>query len=115
MDDHRSAEARLKGLLLPCVFLLVVLIRLELLRRKILLGVFALVRGVSSLFFSGRLALVLKVEPDGLLEVTLDGAALVLAFESIVDLDVDFGSVEGAIAMVEGPRLAVAVQSCLKL
>lgn len=115
MDNHWSSEAGLERLLLPSVLLLIVLIWFEFLRAQNLLGVFTLVGSVCGLLFSGRLALILQVEPDWLLEVALDRAALILALESVKHLNIDFGSVESTISMVEGPRLAIAVERGFEL
>mmetsp|Transcript_14766 Transcript_14766/g.40378 ORF Transcript_14766/g.40378 Transcript_14766/m.40378 type:complete len:603 (-) Transcript_14766:35-1843(-) len=49
---------------------------------------------------------VLEPEPDRQLEVELDGGALVLAAEGVVDVEVDLGAVEGAVLGVELPVLA---------
>lgn len=46
---------------------------------------------------------VLQVEALGELEVELDGSALVGSLEGILNSDVDFGAVEGAVAGVELP------------
>ena len=55
------------------------------------------------LLISATLRLVLQVESDRLLEVNLDGAALVLAFERVVHLYINFWSIKGAISMIKGP------------
>ena len=44
---------------------------------------------------------VVKVEPDGQLEVQLDGGALVLPLEVILQRDVNLGAVEGSVPLVE--------------
>ena len=46
---------------------------------------------------------VLQIEADGELEIELDGGALVDAVHGIHDLDVDLGTVEGAVAGVDAP------------
>ena len=53
---------------------------------------------------------VAQVEPPGQLEVKLDGGALVLSLERVLQGDVDLGAVEGAIAGVELPRQSSAIQ-----
>ena len=68
----------------------------------------------SSLLFSCTLSLVLQVESDGLLEVNLNGAALVWSVKRIIDLAVDFGSVECAVTVVEGPRQSANVEGLLE-
>lgn len=56
----------------------------------------------------------MQVEANRLLEVDLDRSALVLPSQGIVDLAIDFGSVEGAIAMVERPGQSRVIQSQFK-
>jgi hypothetical protein len=46
---------------------------------------------------------VLQVELDGKLKVELDGGALKGTTEGVANFDVDFRSVEGAVAFVELP------------
>mmetsp|Transcript_19999 Transcript_19999/g.47643 ORF Transcript_19999/g.47643 Transcript_19999/m.47643 type:complete len:307 (+) Transcript_19999:625-1545(+) len=58
---------------------------------------------------------VLEAKPDGQLEVELDGGALMLATQRIEHVDVDLGSVEGAVLGVQLPLLAVAVERGLEL
>lgn len=89
----------------------VVLVGLESLRWQnlLLLLFFVLAGGVGGLLFSRSLALVLKIKPNRLLEVNLDGATLVLSLKRIIHLDVDLRSVEGAVTDVVGPRLAESV------
>ena len=53
---------------------------------------------------------VAQVEPPGQLEVKLDGGALVLSLERVLQGDVDLGAVEGAVAGVELPRQSSAIQ-----
>jgi len=48
------------------------------------------------------------------LEITLDGTALVISAERIVNLDIDLWSVESAISVVELPWLAKLDQSIFK-
>lgn len=48
------------------------------------------------------------------MEIDLDGTALVLTVESIVDLHVDLGTIEGTVTVVEGPGLTEGVKSLLK-
>ena len=55
--------------------------------------------------------LVLQVEALGQVEVELDGPALVLAFQGVVDLDIDFRAVEGPVARVDFPGLAQVLQA----
>ena len=114
MDDHRSAEAGLQGLLSPDELGGVVLVGLEHLAVKGHLLLLTLVSRNLRLLFGGVLALVLEVEADGLLEVNLDGSALVLAVESIVDLHIDLGAVESTVAVVESPGLAEGVEGVLE-
>ena len=105
MHNDWPAEARLELLFLPGVLLSVILIgwedlRVELCLLLVCLGPFL---GYSSLLLCRGLALILQVEANRLLEVDLDRSALVLPLQGIVDLAIDFGSVEGAITMVERP------------
>ena len=79
---------------------------------NLFLALLLLVNG--GLLFSCTLSLVLQVESDGLLEVNLNGAALVWSVERIIDLAVDFGSVECAITVVEGPRQSANVEGLLE-
>ena len=74
MDDNRSSETLLEGLLLPEEFFLGVLIDLEELAVEFNLALFNCL--VGRLFFGCSLTLILKVEPDWKLEITLDGTAL---------------------------------------
>ena len=115
MDDDRSAEAGLQLLLLPGVFLSIVLIGWENLRGKLgLLALLSFLGGNLSLFFSSVLGLILQVEADGLLEVDLDGAALIWSLEGVVDLTIDLGSVERTITVIEGPGHTTGVESLLE-
>ena len=56
------------------------------------------------------LALVGQVEALGQGHVQLDGAALPGPAQGILDVDVDFGTVEGAVALVDDVFLAVILQ-----
>mmetsp|Transcript_5306 Transcript_5306/g.16654 ORF Transcript_5306/g.16654 Transcript_5306/m.16654 type:complete len:469 (-) Transcript_5306:558-1964(-) len=67
----------------------------------------ALGEGVLGL---GTRALVRQIKTDGQLEVELNGRALVRPLESVVHAHVDLGAVEGAVALVELPRLAERVE-----
>ena len=60
--------------------------------------------------FLALLVYVSQVEPPGQLEVKLDGGALVLPLERVLQGDVDLGAVEGAVAGVELPRQSSAIQ-----
>mmetsp|Transcript_75896 Transcript_75896/g.164253 ORF Transcript_75896/g.164253 Transcript_75896/m.164253 type:complete len:846 (+) Transcript_75896:181-2718(+) len=108
--DHDGAlEAVLQPALLPDDIALLVLLLgpLELhllLRLRALLGlvVFALLA-------------VLQVEPDRVVEVELDGAALVLAPHGVGEADVDLRTVEGAVAGVQVPLHAGLVEGRLQL
>ena len=60
--------------------------------------------------FLALLVDVSQVEPPGQLEVKLDGGALVLSLERVLQGDVDLGAVEGAVAGVELPRQSSAIQ-----
>ena len=114
MDDHRSTEAGFQGHLMPSILLRIMLIGRELLRTKNLLHLFVLVGSINSLLLCSVLVLVLQVEPDRLLEVNLDGSALVLSFQGIVHLDVDLGAIESAITVIECPRFSTFVQCIFK-
>ena len=63
------------------------------------------------LLLSTAFSLVLQIEADWQLEVTLDRAALVLALEAVVYLDVDLGTVEGAVSLIDRPGVAKLVES----
>lgn len=94
--------------------MLVVLITREELRGKLRLLDLVLVGSILCLLLSGIFSLVLKVETNGGVEVDLDGTALVLSLKSIVDLDVNLGSIEGTISLVDGPGFAVVVEGILE-
>lgn len=66
------------------------------------------------LLFSSTLSLVLKVESNGELEITLDGTTLVLSAQSIEHLDIDLGAVEGTITVVVGPWASKSIESLPK-
>eukprot|EP00053_Salpingoeca_punica_P013384 m.120929 g.120929 ORF g.120929 m.120929 type:complete len:748 (-) comp16189_c0_seq1:23-2266(-) len=57
---------------------------------------------------------VLELETLRQLEVELNGGALVSAAKSILDLDVNLGAVEGAIARLDLPRVAKLVERILQ-
>jgi len=101
MNDDWATETWLKRHLSPGEFLAIVLIRFELLAVKLLL--FGLLACDSFLLLGSSLTLVLQVETNRLLEIDLDGTALVLSLKSIIDLHVDLGAVESTITMVECP------------
>mmetsp|Transcript_5067 Transcript_5067/g.9371 ORF Transcript_5067/g.9371 Transcript_5067/m.9371 type:complete len:558 (-) Transcript_5067:471-2144(-) len=61
-------------------------------------------------FLSTRLGDVGEVESDGQLEIELHGGALELAAQGVVDSDVDFGPVEGAIPGIERPGPSGALE-----
>lgn len=54
------------------------------------------------------LAPVAEIEADGQLEVELDGRALELAAQRVVDRDVNLGPVEGALARIQPPLFPCA-------
>ena len=112
MHDDGPAEARLELLLMPRIVLRVVLVGWEVLRGQ--LDLLLLVLRGGSLLLCRILRLVLQVEADRLLEVELDGSALVRPVQRVVDLDVDLGPVKGSVAVVEGPLEAAIVQGDLK-
>ena len=114
VDDDWSTETRLKGLLLPRVFLRVVLIGREYLRIKLLFDLLCLVGGNERLLLSSSLRLILQVEANGLLEINLDGTTLVWPVKCVIDLNINLRSIESTIAMVEGPWKSTAVQGNLK-
>ena len=58
--------------------------------------------------------LILEVEPDWELEITLDCTALMLSLHAIKDLDVDLWSIEGTTTLVHFPWLSKVVQSLSK-
>ena len=115
MNYNRSTEARLKRLLMPRVLLLIILVWREGLTGKLRLlsRIILLLLTIGFLLLSGSLRLVLQVEADGLLEVTLDGTALMSLLERAQHLNVNLGAVEGTITMVVGPWLAEVVKSSL--
>ena len=105
MDHDRATESRLERLFFPGVLHVVVFIRREILRSELFfsrLAFFSLIMYVH-LLVGGAFRLVLQVESDGLLEVNLDGAALVLAVERIIHLHIDLWSIKGSITMIKGP------------
>ena len=63
------------------------------------------------LLISATLRLVLQVESDRLLEVNLDGAALVLSFERIEYLHINLWAIKGSITMIIGPGHCKLFQS----
>lgn len=114
MNHNGSTETWLERHLLPGPVVLVVLITREELRGKLRLLDLVLVGSILCLLLSGIFSLVLKVETNGGVEVDLDGTALVLSLKSIVDLDVNLGSIEGTISLVDGPGFAVVVEGILE-
>jgi len=112
VNDDWAFETWLKRHLSPCEFLGVVIVRLEHLRVKLLLFLRLVLEGF--LFLSSSLTLILKVETNRLLEIDLNSTALVLSLKSIVDLNIDLGSVESTITMVESPGDAGFVKSILE-
>ena len=55
------------------------------------------------LLVGGAFSLVLQVESEWLLEVNLDSATLVFAFERIEHLHINLRSIESSITMIKGP------------
>jgi len=111
VHNNGSLEARLEGLLLPLEVFAVEIVSLEDLRAKLLLDLLVFVGSVGLLDLGGVFALVLKVEPDGKLEIQLHGSALVRSLKRIVDLDVNLRSVKSTITGVELPWHAKSVES----
>lgn len=105
MDHDRATESGLKRLFSPRVLHMVVFIRWEILRSEFLFNWFAFLSFIMyvHLLVGGTFCLVLQVESYRLLEVDLDGTALVLAVERIVHLHIDLWSIEGSITMIKGP------------
>ena len=101
---------------MPRVLLLIILVWREGLTGKLRLlsRIILLLLAIGFLLLSGSLRLVLQVEADGLLEVTLDRTALMSLLERAQHLNVNLGAVEGTITMVVGPWLAEVVKSSLK-
>lgn len=106
MDGHGSSETRFEGLFVPDKVLIVTLIGLKHLRGHLFASLGFLVLSSLLLFFSSLLALVLEVEADRQLEVTLDSSTLVRAVHCIEHLDVDLGTVEGTITSVGLPWMS---------
>ena len=67
--------------------------------------------GSVSLLISSTFSLVLQVETNRELEVTLDGTALVGTLHSIVNFDVDLWTVESAISSVDLPWSSEFIKS----
>lgn len=111
VDDDGAAEARLQLVLAPNKLLVVKFVLTEDLLFELFL-LLILILGVMgmSLLFSCVLGLVLKVESNGKLEITLDGTTLVLSAEGVVHLDIDLGAVEGTIAVIVGPWAAESIE-----
>ena len=107
MDHHWPSEAGLKGMLFPFEVLVVVLVSLEHLSAKFVVNVLILMGGLFGL--------VLKVEPDGLLEIELHGTALMGSLKNIKDLDVDLWTIEGSVTVVVLPWLAKLIKSSSQL
>ena len=112
VDDNRATEARLERHLVPREGTSIVLIGREFLRGHLLLGLCDVLEG--SLLFCSVFMLILEVKAEGLLEVDLNGTALVLSAQRIVDLDIDLGTIEGAITVVESPGLTELDESFLE-
>ena len=55
-----------------------------------------------------------QVEPERQLEVELDGGALVLPLEGVLQRDVDLGAVEGSVPLVQLPLEAGCVERLLE-
>jgi len=111
VDDDGATEARLQLVLAPNELLVVKFVLAEDLLFELFL-LLILILGVMgmSLLFSCVLGLVLKVESNGKLEITLDGTTLVLSAEGVVHLDIDLGAVEGTIAVIVGPWAAESIE-----
>ena len=112
MHNDRSLETGLKSVLVPSVVLVVHVVLLENLVGKFRLLLILLIVSVG-LLFSSILSLVLQVESDGLLEIALDGTALMLSLKSIAYLNIDLGSVESAITVVESPGSSKFIECLL--
>lgn len=112
VDDNRATEARLERHLVPREGTSIVLIGGEFLRGHLLLGLGDVLEG--SLLFCSVFMLILEVKAEGLLEVDLNGTALVLSAQRIVDLDIDLGTIEGSITVVESPGLTELDESFLE-
>jgi len=114
VDNDGAFETRLEGMLVPGEIFVVHVILLENLFWQFnFILILSLIVSVS-LLFCGILSLVLQIESDGLLEIAMNGTALVLTFEGIHHLDVDLGSVERTVTVVESPWPTELVQSNLK-
>ena len=106
MDHYRATESRLKRLFSPGVLDIVVFIRREMLSSELFFSYFDFTFSLTmqlQLFIGATFRLVLQVKSNRLLEVDLDGATLVLAFERIVHLHIDLWSIKGSITMIKGP------------
>ncbi len=108
MDDDRALKAWFESVLVPCEVFIIHIVRFEHLLRKFLL--FLLLVMHFSLLLCRTFCLVLKIESNWLLEVTLHSAALMLSPQSIEDLNIDFRSIESSISMVKGPRSSKFVE-----
>lgn len=111
MDDHWASETGLETLFLPNVVIFVHFVLNEDLLCKLLLYLALLLIVGMSLLVSSVLSLVLQVESNRLLEIALNGTTLMMSAQSVVDLDVDLGTVEGTISVVEGPGSSKLVKS----
>mmetsp|Transcript_86686 Transcript_86686/g.169604 ORF Transcript_86686/g.169604 Transcript_86686/m.169604 type:complete len:415 (-) Transcript_86686:1412-2656(-) len=106
MDDDGTLEACLQLALTPNHLALRVLLHCALEFGLVLVGGRLVVDALPS---------VLQVEPDGVVEVQLDGAALVLSLHGVCQPDVDLRPVKRAVARVQRPLLAGLVQGGLEL
>mmetsp|Transcript_85749 Transcript_85749/g.275706 ORF Transcript_85749/g.275706 Transcript_85749/m.275706 type:complete len:247 (-) Transcript_85749:1214-1954(-) len=109
MDDDRTLEAILELALFPDNHALLVLLLGSLEVALVLVLLLALHLLIVPL------PAVLQIEPDGVVKVELDGAALMLALHGIRKPDVDLGTIEGTITRIQGPLPAGLVQGGLEL
>lgn len=111
MHNDGTLEARLERVLRPNKVLIVHVVGLEDLLLKLFFEVAFLQLFGMKLLLSTAFSLVLQIEADRKLEVTLDRTALVLALEAVVDLNVDLGTVESAVTRIDRPGMAKLVES----
>ena len=110
MNNNWPSETLPEWLLFPGVLLFVKRVRWEhLFTELFLLNLYS-----GLLLFGGSLALVLQVESDWQLEVELNCAALMASSKGIIDLDINLGSIESTLSLIEFPWLSIGIQCILK-
>jgi len=111
VNDNWAFEPRLQRLLPPDELIVIHIVSLKNLFVQFFFRLLFFKLGSVSLLISSTFSLVLQVETNRELEVTLYGTTLVGTLNSIVNFDVDLWTVESAISSVDLPWSSEFVKS----